>query len=135
MATGRLALLAGLAAAGLSALLAAGAGVTETEMLLRAGLGFIIFALLSKAVATLVVNLVPEVSAAARDGKAAGAEARPKGAAREGSPGAPAQVAGPAGGAQSAAAPGDRGGRLNVVVPGTSAEEVLKAGAGKGVAG
>ncbi len=113
MATGRLALLAGLAAAGLSALLAAGAGVTETEMLLRAGLGFIIFALLTKAVATLVVNLVPEVSAAARDGKAAG----------------------PAGGAQSAAAPGDRGGRLNVVVPGTSAEEVLNAGTGKEVAG
>lgn len=117
MGSGRLALLAGLVAAGLSALLAGAAGVTETEILTRAAISFVVFALLTKGAAAIVVYLVPEV-AGARPVNAPGA----KGSTTNGSANGPAP-------------PDDRGGRLNVVLPGTSTEEMLNAGSGKEVAG
>ncbi len=109
-------------AAGLSALLAGGAGVTETEMFTRSALAFVLFALLTKGVAVAATYLVPELAG----GTAGPAEVKggtDKGAVSRGAV------------RNAPAAPDDRGGRLNVVLPGTSAEEMLNAGTGKEVAG
>ncbi|MHB9057377.1 MAG: hypothetical protein ACYC53_00945 [Bacillota bacterium] len=132
MGSGRLALLAGLVAAGLSALVAAGAGVTETEMFTRSTLAFIVFALLTKGVATIVTSLVPEL-AGGTVRPAEGRSADGQGADTKGPSTKRPAAGGPA--TNDPAAPEDRGGRLNVVLPGTSAEEMLNVGTGKEVAG
>jgi hypothetical protein len=132
VATGRIALLGGLVAALLSAALARGAGTTEDEMLLRAGLAFVLFALFTKAVASAVTYLVPELLEPGRPRKAAAA-------AGEGEAGQIPSGQAPPGGAQSGrtdgGTEGKKGGRLDVVLPGTSAAEMLNAGTGKEVAG
>lgn len=128
MATGRLALFAGLVAAVLSALLARTARTTEDEMLLRAGLAFVLFALLTKAVAAAVVYLVPELSGQGQPRKTARAAPAEAPEAGPSPPGAPV----PRGPEPDR---GAKGSRLDVVLPGTTAEEVLNAETGKEVAG
>jgi len=124
LATGRLALLVGLVAAGLAAILASEAGVTESELLFRAGLSFALFSLLTKAVAAAVLYLVPEIG---RGGTGARAGAR----ALTG----PGKDSGGAAGGRAPAGPTVRGGRLDVKLPGTTADEVLNAGTGKEATG
>ncbi len=135
MATGRIALLGGLVAAGVTAALAIGAEVTENELLLRTALAFVVFSLLTKVVAGVMVTLIPELIDPRRSKRRGpGAAAGPG---RSASPaGSPPRDGGQA---PTGARDSDRGGRLNVVLPGTSTEDILDAnadaGTGKEVAG